>query len=171
MKVVAIAACTTNRVIGTGGAQGHIPWHLPRDQAHFRAHTAGQHLLLGRKTFIEMTSWLKPGHKAHILTRDPSFQHPAAHTISHTTRQAIQAARASGANTLIICGGASIYHAVLPHTDEMGLTLIHTTAQGQALFPDLPKSTWHLATTTTHKADSENQYPLEFRTYQRKELN
>ena len=167
MKTIAIAACAENRVIGTGGAEGQIPWHLPRDQAHFRAHTAGQHLLLGRKTFMEMTGWLKPDHKAHVLTRDKSFHHKAAESVSHTIEQSFQAARASGANTLMVCGGASIYHAALPHTDEVLLTFIHTTAKGQAVFPDLPDSEWQLTHSDVHPADKENEFALEFRTYQR----
>src|SRR5271165_1626283 len=44
----AIAAMSLNRVVGAGG---RIPWHLPEDFKWFKKMTAGNVVVMGRKTF------------------------------------------------------------------------------------------------------------------------
>ena len=46
-----IAAVASNRVIG---ARGALPWHLPRDLAHFKRTTLGKTVIMGRKTHQSM---------------------------------------------------------------------------------------------------------------------
>src|SRR5438094_512941 len=48
LKLVAIAAMASNRVIGRGGK---LPWHLPGDLKFFKQTTLGHPVLMGRKTF------------------------------------------------------------------------------------------------------------------------
>jgi dihydrofolate reductase len=71
----AIAAMSLNRVIGAGNK---IPWHLPEDFKWFKRQTAGNVVVMGRKTFESLGQPL-PNRKNLILTRHPRQlirQHP-----------------------------------------------------------------------------------------------
>lgn len=64
-----------NRVIGAGNK---IPWHLPEDFKWFKRQTAGNVVVMGRKTFESLGQPL-PNRKNLILTRHPRQlirQHP-----------------------------------------------------------------------------------------------
>jgi dihydrofolate reductase len=63
----AIAAMSLNRVIGAGNK---IPWHLPEDFKWFKRQTAGNIVVMGRKTFESLGKPL-PNRKNLILTRHP----------------------------------------------------------------------------------------------------
>ena len=47
-QLAAIVAVAENGVIGRDGG---MPWHLPADLAHFRRHTLGKAVIMGRRTF------------------------------------------------------------------------------------------------------------------------
>src|SRR5215207_2931360 len=68
-RVVLVAAHARNRVIGDGG---RIPWHLPRDFAHFKRETLGHTLVMGRRTWDSIGRPL-PGRSTVVITRDESF--------------------------------------------------------------------------------------------------
>jgi dihydrofolate reductase len=64
-----IAAMDENRLIGRGDG---LPWHLPNDLKHFKAHTLGKTILMGRKTWDTLGKPL-PQREHWVLTRDTSF--------------------------------------------------------------------------------------------------
>lgn len=159
MKISMIAAMARNRVIGTG--DGGIPWRLPRDTLHFRDYTAGKHLLLGRRTFGEMTGWFR-AHIPIVLTRDERFE-PAIGQVAHSVDEAITEAFEDGAPELVVCGGASVYRAALPYADELCLTLIDAEVEGEAVFPDYEAEIeWEKLSEESHPADAENAHPMTF---------
>ena len=48
MIISIIAGMDKNRLIGQ---DNRLPWRLPADMKHFRRHTLGKPVLMGRKTF------------------------------------------------------------------------------------------------------------------------
>ena len=64
----AIAAMSLNRVIGVGNK---IPWHLPEDFKWFKKMTAGNVVIMGRKTFESLGKPL-PKRINIVLTRHRS---------------------------------------------------------------------------------------------------
>ena len=57
MKVNLIFARAANGVIGK---DGHMPWHLPEDLAHFKRLTSGCPVVMGRKTWDSLPARFRP---------------------------------------------------------------------------------------------------------------
>ena len=147
----AIAAMSLNRVIGNGNK---IPWHLPEDFKWFKSVTMGQVLVMGRKTFESIGKPL-PGRETIVLTRG-AWTHPGV-SIVHGLNELVQWSAKSltrpsatlslsdgeragvrGAldgRTIFIAGGAEIYRQALPLCDELLVTLVKRTVDGDAFFP------------------------------------
>ena len=70
MIISIIAGMDKNRLIGQGN---RLPWRLPADMKHFRRHTLGKPVLMGRKTFESIG---KPSTKAHEYHTDTRPQLP-----------------------------------------------------------------------------------------------
>ena len=52
-KIVGLMACTARR--GVIGRQGKIPWNIPKEMQHFQRMTAASIVIMGRRTFEEMS--------------------------------------------------------------------------------------------------------------------
>lgn len=159
-----IAAMSENRVISD---QGRIPWDLPRDRAHFRAEAAGKWLLLGRRTFAQMSGWFQPGHRVIVLSRtEPlpeivcgaSFLARAA-----SLEQALEIAADGGAEELLVCGGGQVYAAALPFAQRLILTTVHASLPGDVTFPEVSGSGWRTLSTVRHEADAEHAFAMSIR--------
>lgn len=121
----AIAAMASNRVIGRSN---RLPWHLPEELQHFRQTTLHQTLLTGRKTFESMGSRPLPQRTTYVLTHR-AFSRDDVHVITDISQ--IPAT----VETVWVCGGASIYAQLLPLCDELLLSVIFQTYDGNAFFP------------------------------------
>jgi dihydrofolate reductase len=53
-RVVGLMACTARH--GVIGKQGRIPWKIPHELAHFQRTSFGRIVVMGRRTFEEMSS-------------------------------------------------------------------------------------------------------------------
>ncbi len=65
-----IAALAENRVIGR---DNQLPWHLPADLKHFKAHTLGKPVIMGRKTWDSLGRPL-PGRLNLVVTHQADLQ-------------------------------------------------------------------------------------------------
>lgn len=169
MKISMIAAHDSNRLIGS---HSRIPWHLPRDQQHFRAYTANKSLLLGRRTCDEMLGWFSD-HRPIVLTRNANYAPPGAPdnlVLASSIGEAVDRARAAGEEELVVCGGAQIYQLALPVADRLVITQIHAQFEGDSYFPAYSGENWRLVSRQDVAADAENPFPLSFVEYQRREI-
>lgn len=164
MKVSAIAAMGRNRVIGTGSG---VPWDLPRDREHFRAYTAGKAMLLGRRTFEEMSGWFRD-HRPIVLTSFPDRTADGAWGSARSVEEAVALARDAGEPELVVSGGASVYAAALPLVDEVHLTIVDLAPEGSARFPELAAEEWETTRSETFPADAENAVSMEILTLRRR---
>jgi dihydrofolate reductase len=126
VKFKAIAAMSLNRVIGAGN---QIPWHLPEDFKWFKQTTTGHVLVMGRKTFESIGRPL-PNRTTFVLSRS-AWSHPGVETI----RSLEEIPARAGDRQVFICGGAQVYAQALPLCDELWLTLVKRTVEGDAFFP------------------------------------
>jgi len=125
----AIAAMAQNRVIG---ANGKLPWHLPKDMAWFRSMTEGQILVAGRKTLESMP--ILPQNTYLVLTRDKSYTPPVPNVTAIHNLAQIPAEPPAG-RSIWICGGSAVYAATLPHCRYLYLTTIKQIVDGDTHFP------------------------------------
>lgn len=140
----AIAALTRNRVIGQGNG---LPWRLPGDLKFFKATTLGKPVVMGRKTFQSIGRPL-PGRPNIVVTRDPGFVAEGVHIardIDTALDLAATLARASGAEEVMVIGGAEIYAQALPRLDRLYLTRIDAELEGDAHFPEIEPRAWREA--------------------------
>ncbi|MEM1443021.1 MAG: dihydrofolate reductase [Verrucomicrobiota bacterium] len=159
MHLTMISAMDRERVIGK--SDGRIPWHLPRDVDRFREFTRGKFLLLGRRTFAEMTGWFTD-QTPIVLTRQENLVVENGWTV-HDIEEAISTAAEQGAEELAVCGGAAIYTEALPYTDDLFLTKIETSVGEGTRFPDYESDIeWEEVQRENFPADEENEFAMSF---------
>ena len=75
-------------------------------------------------------------------------------------------ARESGADEIMIIGGAALYEALLPRADRLYLTEIHEAVEGDTVFPNFDRSAWQ----ETAREDRDDIYsaPVSFVTLDRR---
>jgi dihydrofolate reductase len=138
-KVVAIVAMDEGRAIGF---ENGIPWQIPEDQRRFAQLTSGQTVLMGRKTYQSLPEKFRPlpKRKNIVITRNRDhFEAPPSVAVFSSVESALkEVAEQAGlmqGEVLWIIGGGEIYAATLPLLDEIYLTQVLGTHQGDAFFP------------------------------------
>ena len=163
MLVSMIAAIDKNRLIGNGP---DIPWQMPADRRHFRNMTVGKPVVMGRKTFETLKRPLGKRHNI-ILTRNTAYKAPKGCSVAHSVAAVLELGKE--AEELMICGGAPIYEAFLPHADRLYLTQIHATFEGDVYFPEFDITAWEEVKRIDGEPDARNPYPYSFLFLERKE--
>lgn len=133
-EIVLIAAVAEkNRVIGNDLS---LPWHIPEDLKHFKSHTLGHPLLMGRLTFESLVHQFGgplPNRRNIVLTSRGTVEgYPEIET--YRSAEAALAAL-QDETTVFIGGGGEIYRHFLPMADRMELTLVEGDYDGNAFFP------------------------------------
>lgn len=157
MRVSLIVAVAANRVIGRGGA---LPWRLPNDLRHFKAMTMGKPIVMGRQTFESIGRPL-PGRTNIVVSRNPAFG-PDGAVVVNSFEAALDAAAATGAEEVLVIGGAEVYAAALPVATRIYLTEVHARIEGDRFFPPLDPAEWVEAFRERHAADDRHPYAYSF---------
>lgn len=154
-KIRMVVAYSTNRCIGK---DNDMPWHLPKDLAHFKTATLGLPIIMGRKTWDSIGRPL-PGRPNFIISRNPDFA-PTGATVFSSLDEALAAC--SDYNTACIIGGEQIFTLGLAVADEIIATEIHAEVDGDTFFPALPQG-W--IETERLPQPEENGFNYDFVTY------
>jgi len=156
MLISMIAAMDKNRLIGNGP---DIPWQIIADRRHFRDMTVGKPVVMGRKTFETLKRPL--GKRRNIiLTRNRGYEAPQGCIVAHSVEDVL--ATVEQTEELMICGGAPIYQAFLPHANRLYLTQIHATFEGDVYFPEFDMVEWQEVKRIDREPDEKNPYPYSF---------
>ena len=148
----AIAAMARNRVIGQGNG---LPWRLPGDLKFFKAMTLGKPVVMGRKTFQSIGKPLRDRPNI-VVTRDSGFAAEGVHVVRDIDTAldlAATLARETGAEEVMVIGGAEIYAQALPRIDRLYLTEIDAEIAGDAYFPEIEPRAWREAARTNPVLD------------------
>ena len=129
MKLTAIVAMTPDRIIGKDGT---MPWHLPEDLKLFKRHTTGHTIVMGRKTWDSIGKPL-PNRQSIVLTRDPNWAAEGA-TVIHNPEELAHLDLIS--DHVFIIGGAQIYSVFMPQIDEILVSHIYQSPDGDTRFPE-----------------------------------
>lgn len=161
MTISIIVAVADNGVIGN---RGELAWHLPGEMAHFKAVTMGHPIIMGRKTHESIGRAL-PGRTNIVISRNQDYEAPGCIVVG-----SIEAAlnRAGDEDEVFIIGGATIYDAALPITNQLYLTKVHATPEGDTFFR-YDSDEWTVAEQEEHAADEKNQYAYTFMRLTRKD--
>jgi dihydrofolate reductase len=132
--VTAIAAIGKNRALG---AENKLLWHIPDDLNRFKDLTLGHPVIMGRKTFESIVSYLKgplPDRPNIVVTRDPQWKYEGV-IATQSVEDAIAKGKEIDHSEIFIGGGAQIYELALPYTDKLCLTLIDDDKAADSYFP------------------------------------
>lgn len=149
-----VAAITDNFIIGQGG---DMPWHLPADLTHFKSLTSGHVIVMGRRTWESIGKAL-PDRINIVVTRQEGYEANDAIVVHSLEEATVQA----GATRCFVIGGGEIYTSAMPVASHLHLTRIHTTLEGDTVFPQFDESQWVLEESVEHPADERNQYSMTF---------
>jgi dihydrofolate reductase len=159
--IALIVAVADNTVIGGNGT---LPWRLSADLRHFKEITMGHPIIMGRKTYESIGRPL-PGRINIVISRNSDFNAPGC-TVAPTLDAAISFAASSGATTIFIIGGGTIYQQALPYAQKIYLTQVHAMPAGDITFT-YPAAEWQETSRKEHRADNNNQYDYSFVTLER----
>jgi len=139
LKLIIIAAIAKNGVIG---ANGSIPWHSKEDFKHFKETTFGSPVLMGLKTFESLGKPL-PGRLnivlSNLLDVEKEGENPVFFFKMNT---ALDFCRQSSFDKVFIIGGGSVYKQTIEFADEMVLSFMKFTVDGDVHFPEIDDKIW-----------------------------
>lgn len=158
--ITLIAAMGKNREIGENNL---LLWDLPKDMKHFRDHTKGKVVVMGRKTFESIGRPL-PNRRNIVLTRDKNFSVEGVET-----KTDISEIFEIATNTdLMIIGGSQIYKLFLPYTDRLLLTIVDGEfVNADAFFPEIDFSHYDLISETHELKDENNNFNMVFQDWRK----
>jgi dihydrofolate reductase len=117
---------------GVIGADGRLPWHLPEDQAVFKALTLGGTVLMGRRTWDSLPDSVRPlpGRRNVVLSSQPGWSGAGAEVVSDP-------AAVGGLDTDLVwvIGGAQVYAALLPAAAVAIVTYVALSVPGDVYAP------------------------------------
>ena len=133
MRISLIYARARNGVIGQNGG---LPWHLPEDLAHFKRHTHGCPVIMGRKTWDSLPPRFRPlpGRTNIVISRQADWKADGA-TLAASLDAALALCR--GVPEVWVIGGAQIYAQAMPLAQRAVVTELELDAQGDAFAPEL----------------------------------
>jgi len=165
MHIKVIAAVAENRVIGK---DNQLNWDLPADRAYFRNQVKGHYVIMGRRTYdSHLQEEAVPYHKAVVITRQKDWQRPNVE-VTHSLEAAIEAVRQKGVDTVYVLGGGEIYHLSMAFADELLITEVKASIEGDSYFPEIPTATWKKVRNEDHSPDADHAYGYSFVCYQRR---
>ena len=162
MTVTLVAAVARDGVIGRDGG---IPWHLPEDLAQFKALTTGHAVVMGRRTWDSLPDRFRPlpGRRNVVVTRNSEWAAEGAER-AVSVEEALQ--RVAGEERVFVIGGAQVYAAALPHTDELVLTELDLAVDGDTHFPTWKRTAWEEVSRVGHVARDGTRFAVA--TYRRR---
>jgi dihydrofolate reductase len=164
--VALVAAVARNGVIGSGGA---LPWRLSSDLKRFKALTMGKPLVMGRKTYESIGRAL-PGRTTIVVTRDRGFAAEGvavAADVDEALRLAEAAARAAGADEIVVAGGGEIYAQTIGRAGRLYLTEVNLAPEGDARFPAVDPTRWREVARERGVRGPRDEADFAFVTYER----
>ena len=160
-----IVARARNGVIGR---DGDLPWRLPSDLKFFKATTLGKPCVMGRRTW-ESLPFPLPGRANLVLTRQRGYAAKGAE-VFHGFGEVIGAAYAeagrTGADEIMVIGGAGLYRQSLPHAHRVYITEVDADVEGDTRFPALGPE-WRVAEESEPRQGPEDDHGYRIRVFER----
>ena len=128
-----IVAIAENNIIG---GDNKLLWHIPEDLKRFKAITSGNTIIMGRKTFESLPGVL-PNRKHVIITRDENYSVDNENVeVIHSLSEVINKYKNSSEPAFII-GGGEIYKQLNHNVDNLLLTKVFKSFDGDTSFPQI----------------------------------
>lgn len=158
-----IVAMGENRMIGKNN---QMPWHLPDDLKYFKAQTLNKPVVMGRKTFESIGARPLPQRPNLVISRNPDFKAEGVQVFG-----SVDAALAALQDypEIIIMGGGQIYAQWIDQVDQLYITEVKASPEGDTFFPPIDQQAWLEVSRHTHPADERHAFAFDFVVYQRRD--
>lgn len=167
MRISLIAAVAANGVIGDGSG---MPWRLSTDMKRFKALTMGKPVVVGRKTFETFGKAL-PGRTNIVVSRHGGYQPGegvlVVGSLEAALARAAEAARATGADEVMVIGGGEIYRAAMARADRLYVTHVAAEPAGEKHFPPIDAAVWRVVSREPVPAGEKDSAATVFTIYER----
>ena len=163
-KIVAIWAQDEEGIIGK---DDRLPWYLPAELQHFKETTLNHAILMGRVTFDGMGRRLLPKRETLILTRNSDEKMDGV-SIFNDIESVLNWYQSQDKNLYVI-GGKQIFQAFEPYIDEVIVTQVHASVEGDTYFPeDFDLSLFETVSSKFYDKDEKNPYDFTIQYRKRK---
>ena len=163
-KIVAIWAQDEEGIIGK---DNRLPWYLPAELQHFKETTLNHAILMGRVTFDGMGRRSLPKRETLILTRNSDEKMDGV-SIFNDIESVLDWYQSQDKNLYVI-GGKQIFQAFEPYIDEVIVTQVHASVEGDTYFPeDFDLSLFETVSSKFYDKDEKNPYDFTIQYRKRK---
>jgi len=100
---------------------------------------------MGRKTYDSIGRAL-PGRRTIVIARQQDWHAPSVE-VAHSLAGALALA---GPADVFVVGGSEVYREAMPYADQMLLTEVEQSPEGDAFFPAFSSADWHEAEREPH---------------------
>ena len=141
MKKIIIAAVSENYVIGKDGS---LPWYSKSEMNHFKKTTTKFPVLMGRKTFASLENPLSD--RANIvLSKKSDFSVNDENVfIFKSLSKVYDFCNKKNFIKLFIIGGGEIFFQLIDQVDELLISRMKVTIEGDTFFPKIDPTMWEL---------------------------
>ncbi|MCU0104816.1 dihydrofolate reductase [Acholeplasma vituli] len=124
------------------GKDNVLPWHYKKDLAYFKEKTKGQPVLMGDMTYDSLKSYYKdkplPFGQLYVASITDRVFHDAIKVTD------IDQFLSTYKDDLFVIGGKTIYRLSLPYADQLYITFIDKSHEGNVYFPKFDLNAYHL---------------------------
>lgn len=147
MKVKLIAAVSEDGAIGKGN---ELLWYIPEDLQHYKSYTTGKYLIVGSKTYDSLPIAAKKNRYYLIVGSSENNKNSSESLDEYmndiqyikgfkTPNAAIEFAKLTEVEEVIIVGGAMLYETSIEFADECCITWVHATYEDANKFFPITK--------------------------------
>ncbi len=119
------------------GRDNDLPWNIKEDLEHFKRTTLNKNVLFGKTTYETIPN-LK-NRNIFVLTHDKNLEYKEEINIVNDYNEIVKRFSKNKNEDIYICGGVMIYKLFLPFVDEMIVSHIKGTFEGNKYFPEWDK--------------------------------
>lgn len=162
MNINIIVSVSDNYVIGK---DNKLLWKLSNDLKRFKELTLNKPIIMGDKTFYSLPKGALPNRTNIVLTFDKNFNEPNTIPV-HSIEDALKQAKKYN-DEIFIIGGGNVYKQFLNIANKIYITVVHTTVDGDTIFPELDDN-WNCFFEEQHLKDDKNEYDYTYKIYNKK---
>lgn len=150
------------------GNKGDLLVTIPEDYKYLRQITAGNVVVLGRKTLAGFPNGLPlAGRDNIILSANKNFEVRGGKVV-HSKEELFEILKLYNEKNVFVIGGGKVYEMLLPYCEYAYVTKIEYSYEADTYFPDLDKlDDW----TIVADSDEYTYFDLEFYYYKYKNSN
>lgn len=126
--------------MGGIGKDNKLLARVPEDMRHFKEHTLGQTVVVGRKTFLGFKDAKPlPDRTNIVLSSDYSF-HPDGCVVAHNLHELFDLVHEAGKRIYVV-GGESIYRQLIGFCNRATITRFSATFEADTYLPEVSANT------------------------------